>query len=246
MLLVESLAQYSAIMVMKNLYGADQMRRPLQEQVDHYLSGRAWEKLEETPLIRTGHQRYLMYNKGALALYLVQERLGEAAVNRALRSLLGKYRFKGAPYPRSLDLVAALRAGAKTREDQRLITDLFERITLYDLKALAPMARKRGDGRWDVTLTVEAKKFYADAEGNEKESPLSESIEIGLFTAEPGSGDFDRRDIILMQRRPIRSGRQILKFVVDRMPTHAGVDPYNFYIDRNSADNVVAVQTDAP
>jgi hypothetical protein len=24
-------------------------------------------------------------------------------------------------------------------------------------------------------------------------------------------------------------------------PTHAGVDPYNFYIDRNSADNVVPV-----
>jgi hypothetical protein len=29
--------------------------------------------------------------------------------------------------------------------------------------------------------------------------------------------------------------------VTDRKPTHAGVDPYNFYIDRNSADNVKAV-----
>jgi hypothetical protein len=33
----------------------------------------------------------------------------------------------------------------------------------------------------------------------------------------------------------------VLKFVTDKKPTHAGVDPYNFYIDRNSADNVGAV-----
>ncbi|HEX8625870.1 MAG TPA: M1 family aminopeptidase [Allosphingosinicella sp.] len=244
MLLVESLAQYSAMMVMKSMHGGDQMRRPLQEQLDHYLAGRAWEKMEETPLIRVGHQRYLMYNKGALALYLLQERLGEAAVNRALRSLLEKHRFKGAPYARSLDLVAALRAEAKTADDQRLITDLFERITLYDLKALEPAVRKRADGRWDVTLTVEAKKYYADAQGNEKPAPLSEPIEIGLFTAEPGSGAFDRRHVVLMRRQPIRSGRQILKLVADRRPSHAGVDPYNFYIDRNSADNLVPVPPD--
>ena len=47
-----------------------------------------------------------------------------------------------------------------------------------------------------------------------------------------------------MQRQRIRSGRQVLKFVVDSKPTHAGIDPYNFYIDRNSADNLVPVQID--
>ena len=44
-----------------------------------------------------------------------------------------------------------------------------------------------------------------------------------------------------MQRRPIRSGRQVLRFVTDRKPTHAGVDPYNLYIDRIWSDNVAAV-----
>ncbi len=42
-----------------------------------------------------------------------------------------------------------------------------------------------------------------------------------------------------MERRPVRSGAQVLTFVTDRKPTHAGVDPYNYYIDRNSADNVL-------
>jgi aminopeptidase N len=169
-------------------------------------------------------------------MYLLQERLGEDAVNRALRRLLDKYKFKGAPYPRSLDFVAELRAEAETAEEQTLITDLFERITIYDLKVSQPTAVRRPDGRWDVTVPVEAKKFYL-----ETETPLAERIEIGLFTAEPGRDAFDESKVILMERHPLRSGRQTLKFVSDRKPTHAGVDPYHFYIDRNVADNVLPV-----
>jgi hypothetical protein len=47
--------------------------------------------------------------------------------------------------------------------------------------------------------------------------------------------------VIKLEPRPIRSGRQLLRFVTDRRPTHAGVDPYNLYIDRNSGDNVGTV-----
>jgi hypothetical protein len=41
-----------------------------------------------------------------------------------------------------------------------------------------------------------------------------------------------------MAKRPIRSGTQTLTFTVDREPRYAGVDPYNYLIDRNSDDNV--------
>jgi ABC-2 type transport system permease protein len=240
-MLSETLAQYSALMVMKKLYGEDKIRRFLKFELDSYLRSRGGEAIEELPLGRVENQQYIHYRKGSLAMYLLQERLGEDAVNRALRTVLDKYKFKGAPYPRSLDLIHALRAEAKTPEQQALITDLFERIALYDLKVSQPTAVRRADGQWDVSVPVEAKKFYADGEGNEKETRLAEAIEVGLFTAEPGRGAFDRKDVIRMQRQPIRSGKQVLKFVSRKKPSHAGVDPYNFYIDRNSADNVVPV-----
>ena len=35
-----------------------------------------------------------------------------------------------------------------------------------DLKVDQPTAVQRGDGRWDVTVTVDARKFYADGRGN--------------------------------------------------------------------------------
>ena len=85
-------------------------------------------------------------------MYLLQERLGEDAVNRALARFLAKFRFKGAPYLRSIDLIDEFRKEAKTPEQQQLITDLFERITLYDLKvtdASTAQGRRRLDDHAD-------------------------------------------------------------------------------------------------
>ena len=239
-MLSETIAQYSAQMVLKKLRGEDHMRRYLQFELDRYLEGRSG-GTDEPTLTRVAGQDYVTYRKGALAMYLLQQRLGEDAINRALQKLLNDYRFKGAPYPRSLDLVAALRAQATTQEQQTLITDLFERVTLYDLKVTEPTAVLRADGKWDVVVTVEAKKLYADGKGGETEAPLAEQIEVGLFTAEPGRDAFDKSNVVLMERHSIRSGRQVLRFVTGKKPTHAGVDPYNFYIDRSSADNVLPV-----
>ena len=139
-MLSETLAQYSALMVMKRLYGEDAMRRFLKFELDRYLRSRGGEAIEELPLARVENQQYIHYQKGSLVMYLLQDRLGEAAVNRALRSVIDRYKFKGAPYPRSVDAIQAFRREAKTPEDQALITDLFERITVYDLKATEPKA----------------------------------------------------------------------------------------------------------
>lgn len=237
--LSETLANYSALMVIRRLRGEDHIRRMLQFQLDSYLSGRSYWK-EEPPLVRVEGQDWITYRKGSLALYLLQKRMGEEAINRALRNLLQRYKFAG--FPRATDLVALIREQAKTPEEQNLITDLFERITLYDLKVDDPKAVRRADGKWDVSVPVEAKKLYGDGEGGATETPFDERIEVGLFTAEPGGDVFDSKDVILMERQPIHSGKQVLQFVSATKPKFAGVDPYNYYIDRNSADNVVAVR----
>lgn len=241
-LLYETLSQYSALMVLRKLRGEGAVRRFLQFQLDRYLSGRRTQVLAEQPLVAVEiSQQHIAYGKGALALYLLQQRIGEEAMNRALRRFVDRYRFTVAPYPRSTDLVRLLRAEARTPQQQALITDLFERITVYALSVDRPVAVRRADGRWDVTVPVEAGKAYADGRGNERRAPLAEPIEIGLFTAEPGSAAFGPRNVLAMELRPIRTGRQHLRFVTDRRPTHAGVDPYNLYVDRNSGDNVAAV-----
>ena len=236
----ETLAQYSALMVMKKLFGSDSIRRFLQYELDNYLNSRKGEAVEELPLARVENQPYIHYRKGAVAMYLLQERLGEDAVNRALSRFVAGFRFKGAPYLRSTDLIDEFRKEARTPEQQQLITDLFERITLYDLKVSDADTRRDGDG-WTTTVVVAADKYYADGKGRETKTNLSEPIEIGLFTARPGLGAFSAKDVVVMRREPVRSGSQRIVVRTKEKPTFAGVDPYNFYIDRNSDDNVRAV-----
>jgi ABC-2 type transport system permease protein len=168
-------------------------------------------------------------------MYLLRERLGEARVNAALRRLLQQYAFQGAPYPRSQDLVDALRAEAGSDPAaQQLITDLFEKITLYDLKTRTVVARKRADGRYDVTLTVEAKKAYADGQGRETTVaiPAGEVFDLGVFSAEPGKPGFTSRNVLAFRPVSLKSGVQTLTVTVDRLPKFAGIDPY---------DNAIAV-----
>jgi ABC-2 type transport system permease protein len=239
LVLSETLANYSALVMLKKMRGVDEAHRALQYMRDRYLASRAaGGSVGEPPLMRAETQSWIIYQKGALAMYLLQERLGEDAVNRALRKLLQQYRFKGPPYPRSVDLVKALRAEATTSEEENLITDLFERVILYDLKVTSPKAVRLADGRWEVTVPVTAKKYEVDSRGAEHERRLDERIEVGLFSSSPVRNAFNARDAIIVERRSIHSGAQVLKFVTGGKPVYAGVDPYNYYIDRDSDDNV--------
>jgi ABC-2 type transport system permease protein len=233
----ETLAQYSALMVMKHLYGPDKIRRFLKYELDNYLRQRQGELVEEVPLERVENQAYIHYRKGALVMYLLQERLGEAAVNRALARFDARFRFKGAPYLRSVDLIDEFRKEAKTPEQQQLITDLFEKITVYDLKVTDAATRKDASG-WTTTLTIAADKYYASGKGVEAKASLNEPIEVGLFAARPGLGAFSAKDVVVMGREPVRSGVQKIVLHSRQKPAFAGVDPYNFYVDRNSDDNV--------
>jgi len=240
-MLDETLAQYSALMVMKHLYGPDMIRKFLKYELDSYLKARGGEAIEELPLERVENQGYIHYRKGSLVMYRLQDEIGEANVNRALRTFLADHAFKAAPYPTAAELVADFRAVAPA-DKQQLITDLFEKITLYDLKTRTAVAKRRPDGRWDVTLTVDAKKLYANGQGHETEAPLvDETVDVGVFSAEPGKSKFSAKDVISMQRLPLRSGVQSFTVTVARKPLFAGVDPYNKRIDRNSEDNDIKV-----
>ncbi len=239
-LLTETMAQYSALRVMREIYGPDKVRKFLKFELDSYLRNRGAEAMAEQPLERVEDQGYIHYRKGSLVMYRLADEIGEDAVNRALRTMIARFAFKGAPYPTALDLVAAFRAQAPA-DKQSLITDLFEKITLYDLKATKATARRRADGLWDVQLKVTAVKYYADGLGKQREASLNETMWVGLFEQKPDEKSFGPGDVIAMQKRQVRSGDQTFAFVTHREPKFAGIDPYDEVIDRNSETNTRSV-----
>ena len=239
--LVETLAQYSALMVMEHEYGPDLMRRFLKYELDNYLSSRGREAREEMPLVRVENQPYVHYRKGSLVMYALKDYLGEERVNRALAALLAEKAYAFDPYPRSVDLVRHLKAVAGTPQEMTLISDLFERITLFDLEVRTAEVEARNDGRFDVTITVSAKKLEADGQGRESERPLDMPIDIGVFTMRPDDKDFAPDAVLHLAKHRIRSGDNTVRVTVDRRPAFVGIDPYVKLIDRNADDNVKAV-----
>ncbi len=227
----ESLAQYSALMVVKKAYGKEHMRQFLKRELDTYLLGRGRDRMGEQPLARVGNQPHIFYSKGSLAFYRLAEEIGEDTLNRALKKFVAANAYRAAPYTTAGELLQLIRAEAGPQHEQ-LIADLFERITLYDNRVSDAHASKRPDGRYDVSFTIHAAKLYADAKGDESATPLDDWIEVAVFARVAG-----KEKALVLERRKLSRASETLRFTVDQMPSEVGIDPYNKLIDRRSEDN---------
>ena len=231
--LSETLSEYSALMVMKQQVGPGKMRRFLRYDLIGYLRGRSQEGRRELPLAQNENQPYIHYRKGSLAMYQLQEVLGEEAVNKVLHQLLADYAFQGAPYPGVTVLVDALRAIAKP-DQQYLIDDLFEAIVLYENRAVQASAVKRADGKYVVTLKASVAKMRAGPLGEETQAPLKDYIEFGV--------DDKDGNALLRERRIVSANDVTISMVVSARPAKAGIDPDFKLIDRKPSDNMVDVE----
>ena len=249
----ESLAEYSALQVMAHKYGRDLMHRYLRHELDSYLRGRAGEVRHEPPLALVQREQYVWYQKGGQILYTLADYIGEDKLNLALHNFLMQYRYTNArnqvdatsavgaantlddPYPDTRMLVDAIRAQTPP-ELQYLIDDGFNRIVLYDNKAVSATSQKTAEGKYKVTLEVQARKLQADGNGAETPMPLSDYIEIGVF-----SGKKDEEKPLYLKKEKLTQEHKTFVITVDQQPTLAGIDPYNKLIDRNADDNMIDI-----
>ena len=249
----ETLAEYSALMTMRHRYGDDNMHKFLKFELDRYLRGRGTEVRSEEALAQVQQEAYVWYQKGGQIMYALSDYIGEDKVDLALHNFLMQYRYANAHnqvdatdsargaqsvdrnYPDTRMLVDALRAQTPS-EYQYLLDDGFNRIVLYDNKAISATSKKLPDGRYEVTLDVQARKAQSDGNGVETPMPLADYIDIGVF-----KGAKDEEKPLYMKREKLSQERQRFTIVVDEMPTRAGIDPYNKLIDRISDDNMIDV-----
>ncbi len=249
----ESLAEYSALQVMAHKYGRDLMHRYLRHELDTYLRGRAGETRHEPPLALVQREPYVWYQKGGQILYTLADYIGEDKLNLALHNFLMQYRYANAnnqidaqdhpsvsgstndPYPDTRMLVDAIRAQTPP-ELQYLVDDGFNRIVLYDNKAVSATSQKTPDGKYKVTLEVQARKVQADGNGAETPMALADYIEIGVF-----SGKKDEEKPLYLKKEKLTEEHKTFVIVVDQAPTLAGIDPYNKLIDRDADDNMIDI-----
>jgi len=231
--LTETLSQYSALMVMEKEYGQPYMQRFLRYEQDNYLFNRGSEVLEELPLMLVENQGYIHYRKGSLVLYALKDALGEDTVNRVLREFIEEWGNKGAPYPTTRHLIAKFREVAAP-EYQSLITDLFEKIVIFDLRAEESFYSELDDGRFEVIINTSASKFEADGAGEETSVIIDSLIDVAVLGEEDEAGV---PEVLHLEKLRINKQEQSFTFVVNKLPLSVGIDPFNKMIDRNPDDN---------
>ena len=117
------------------------------------------------------------------------------------------------------------------------------------MSATQAQAKQLGDGRWQVTLDLRARKLVVDAAGEEHERPLDEWVEIGIY---PGAARRQENlDVIVgkpmyLKKHRLTKSSQTITVVVSSEPGHAGVDPRALLVDLRTRDNFVDVARGDP
>src|SRR5260370_2248407 len=142
------------------------------------------------------------------------------------------------PYPTSYALEDALR-GETPPDLQYLLKDLFEDITIFSNRTLEASAHKRADGKYDVTIDIEAHKFKSDPKGYETEVPINDWIDIGAFAKPEKNKKYG--ETLHRERVHLTESKSTHTFTVATLPDQARVDPFPLLIHRIPADNLKKV-----
>lgn len=131
-MILETLAQYSAMMVLKAKYSEKKVQQFLKFQRDEYAEAKLKSSKKELPLALVENEEHIYYNKGAIAMYQLQQQIGETNVNKALQNFLNDWRSFNKQkmlnrYATTLDLIQYFRR-VTPNSKQNVISDLFERV----------------------------------------------------------------------------------------------------------------------
>jgi hypothetical protein len=233
-ILTETMAQYSALMVIRKEYSPEKIDDYIKLKMDQYLRGRAREREEEVPLIRSNLDvPYVNYEKSIVVMNALQDYIGEDNLNNALRKFIQKHAFTGPPYVTAKEFLEYIKEA--TPDDLLyFVEDMFETITLYENRALHATYRELESGQYRVDFQIEAQKFRADGIGHETSIDMNDSITFGIFGAQ--------NEVLYSAKHWIQSGKGELSFVVDKKPEKAAIDPNYLLIDKNTDNNIVNVK----
>lgn len=234
-MLSESFAEYSSLMVMKHDLKDDiKMKKFLKYDFDRYLRGRGTETRKETPLYKVQNQGYIHYGKGAVILYALQDYIGEDSLNSALKDFLETYRYQEPPYPTSMDFFEYLEPRIPDSLSY-LVKDWFKEITLYDYRLKEANYKELDNGKYKVSIDLEAYKMYVDSLGNETQTTFKDWVDIGVYA------DADEKELIHIERVLFNQKDLHFDMVVDKLPAKAAIDPKRLLIERNIEDNILSV-----
>ena len=232
-MLTETICQYVMERLTEKKFGEKIGRDYRKREMESYLRRRKKDTEGERSLLESSpRQSYLGYKKSTVAMYALQDYIGEDSVGKALGRIVEKYGYRIDTFATAKDLVDEF---YKVTPDSMkyLVDDLFLNITLYENKINGANYKKTKDGQYIVNLDVETIKYYADSVGNQTEAPLNDYIYVALLNKE---------EAFYYQKHLFTEKLSNIQIVTNQIPSKAGIDPYLVLIDREMDNNVCEVK----
>ncbi len=122
-MLTETLAMYTEMMLLKKMYGKEEMQKRVKMHLDIYNNEKGFYKEMPLYLVRPD-DRHISYSKGTVVMYLLSEMIGEEKLNEALKRFLEKNKFPNMK-PIATDFIDELYQVSPKNVHQR-IDELFK------------------------------------------------------------------------------------------------------------------------
>ncbi|HVS19801.1 MAG TPA: M1 family aminopeptidase, partial [Planctomycetota bacterium] len=239
--LVESLAEYSALLLIDETRGERERLVFLRQEEDGYLRRRDADS--ELPLARLQLEgQELWYNKGALVLYMLERRVGRPALCRALAQLVAQSRQgvgvdgrRRGGHPGLDDLRALVRAQRPDLDLDGFFADWFDAVVLPDPTLEAGASLRDEGGSWSVAFTATNR---GDGEARVRVEPVR-----GAWRAERRVTEQADYEIGAPLELVLEPGRSVSGMVTSRFrPEALVIDRLHETIDFDRANNVLALE----
>ncbi|PZX54977.1 ABC transporter permease/M1 family aminopeptidase [Algoriphagus chordae] len=236
---IEGLAKYTEAVVMEKLYGKKAIYQLSENANRTYFTGRAWATEPESPIYLVSGQGFISYGKNYTVMLALRDLIGEDRLNQALRNITDRFRNDVEFSATSSDFLEEIYRLTPSKFHD-LIDDWFRRVITYDLAVANVSHRELDNGKFEIKMTLKAKRFETQANGEANQININEPIQIGVFDRHPSEIGKDA-GIIYLEADQIFMDGQELKILVDRLPKFVSIDPFGTRSDENMSNNTVRV-----
>ena len=235
--LVETLAKYTELVLLEQRYGNEYVRRLMKYEHRRYFNGRGYSSEHELPLYRAD-ARYLVYSKGAVAMYALKNILGEEAINQALRQLMQNHKYPKIPAT-TLDLIAALKQ-TTTANNYPVIDRWLKQIIIDDLSITSASYQQLGNSHYKVNVCLQSQQTKEDGLGNSFAISTETTAWLGVFSEHPDNLISRGSDsaVLKIAKVAVKSEGNCLSWTVAGKPTHIAIDPFYQKLDQQRDNNV--------
>jgi hypothetical protein len=222
-------------MVLKKEYGKEKVVQFLEGELGTYLEHR--KTSIEVPLSLVEKQSHIYYNKGAIDMYILQEKIGEKQVNLALKRFVKDWNafdlnFDKNRYATSNDLLKYL---YEVTPDalKTSVFELLETVTSYDARIKSADLQQKENESFNVAVSIELDKWQSDTKGNLTKILPNNTIMLTVYGL-----NSDGKEIVIDTKEVVmQSDRKILELNYHTKPSSIVLDNNFQLLDTNRMNN---------